>query len=95
MAKVLAPFFAVAAWGNLGRILTFQRRRGMPTVYPYTTPKLPNTEAQLAQRASVASAVSSWKALPAGSQVWWNEKAVGMATTGYNLYLKNYLLGLL
>lgn len=95
MAKVKGPLFSVTAWGTLGNCLTYQRRRGGPVVYPRTVPKIPLTDPQLAQRASVAAAVSSWGALPGASKVWWQQKAVGMAVSGYHLYIKNYLLGIL
>ena len=75
MAKVKGPLFSVTAWGTFGKIVVFQRRRGTATAYAKAEPKIPLTESQLAQRASVASAVSSWKALPGASKAWWTVRA--------------------
>lgn len=95
MVKLKGPLFSVAAFGTLDDTLVYQRRRGMDTVYRKRVVDNPNTDAQASQRASFASAVSSWRELPAESKVRWVVRAQGMAISGYNLYIKNYLLGLL
>ena len=95
MVKVLGPLFSVRAWGTLDGTLVYQRRPGMSTVMRRRVPANPDTGAQQEQRASFAAAVSSWKVLSDASKAWWQVKAWGMGTSGYNLYVKNYLLGLL
>lgn len=95
MVKVLGPLFSIRAWGTFDNTLVYQRRPGMPTVMRRRAPGNPNTEAQQEQRASFAAAVSSWRALPDASKVEWTVRAWGIGTSGYNLYIKNYLLGLL
>lgn len=95
MVKVLGPLFSIRAWGTFDGLLVYQRRPGMPTVMRRRVPANPNTDLQQEQRASFASAISCWQGLPDGSKAWWTVKAWGVATSGYNLYVKNYLLGLL
>jgi hypothetical protein len=95
MVKLKGAFFSVAAFGALDDTLVYQRRRGLATVYRKRVVRNPNSEAQASQRASFASAVYSWLVMPSASKVRWHQRAVGTALTGYNLYLKNYLLGLL
>ena len=95
MAKVKGPLFSIQAYGELAQTLVFQRRRGAATVYGYTEPKVPNTAGQVSQQTSFASAISSWRVLPAASKVWWLEAARGTKHSGYNLYVQNYLLGTL
>ena len=95
MVKVLGPLFSIRAWGTFDGTLVYQRRPGMPTVMRRQVPRNPETEAQQEQRASFAAAISSWKALPDASKAWWQVKALGVGKSGYNLYVQNYLLGLL
>ena len=95
MVKVLGPLFSIRAWGTFDGTLVYQRRPGMPTVMRRRAPGNPNTEAQQSQRTSFAAAVSSWRVLPDASKAEWTVRAWGIGTTGYNLYMKNYLLGLL
>jgi len=95
VAKVKGPLFSVDAWGNFGNMLVFQRRRRQAVVYPYTVPANPNTGSQQGVRASFAGATSSWNVLPPASKVLWWAKAQGARLSGYNMYVQNYLLGLL
>jgi len=95
MAKVKGPLFSVDAWGNFGGVLVYQRRRGEATVYPYTVPVNPNTLPQQGVRTSFAAATSDWNALPPASKAWWWYKAQGARLSGYNMYVQNYLLGLI
>lgn len=95
MAKVLGPLLSLRAWGTFGGVVVYRRGRGMSTAMGRSAPRNPNTVLQQEQRVSFAAAVSSWRALPDASKVWWVMRAVGMATSGYNLYVKNYLLGMM
>lgn len=95
MALTRGALFSVEAYGTLDGTLTYQRGRTGVRVMRRKSPKQPRTEAQLEQRASFAAAVSSWRALPGASKAWWTVKAEGLGTGGYNLYIKNYLLGIL
>lgn len=95
MSKVVGPLFSFQAYGTLGDCLTYRRQKIGGNVFPHKVPRLPNTEAQLGQQASVASCVSSWKALPSASKVRFQERAKGLKRTGYHYYIENCLRGLL
>ena len=94
MARVKGPLFSADAFGTLHKTLTYQRRRGGNTVFMYGVPTQTSSVSQLSQRGSVASAVSAWQGLASASKVYWIEAARGTAVSGYNLFIKNYLLGL-
>lgn len=95
MPKLLGPLFSVQAHGTLGGCLTYRRQKMGGNVFPHKVPRLPNTEAQLGQQASVASCVSCWKALPPADKVRFEMKARGLKRTGYHYYMENCLRGLL
>jgi hypothetical protein len=95
VARVRGAFFSIDAWGNFGDILVYQRRRGGGVVFPYTVSRNPNSDGQQEQRTSFQAATSSWGALPPQSRAWWQVRAQGTHLSGYNLYVQNYLLGLI
>lgn len=55
-------------------------------------PTNPRTETQQANRAKVASAVLAWKNLTDNEKIIYNERASGRHFSGYNLFIKEYLL---
>lgn len=59
---------------------------------PYYTPKNPRSIPQQANRTKIASAVSAWQALTPSEKMLYNNKAFGKRMSGYNLFLKEYLL---
>jgi len=61
-------------------------------VFPYYWPKNPRTVAQQANRGKMTNAVAAWQDLTDEQKQNYNRKARGMQMSGYNLYLKNYLL---
>jgi len=95
MPKLVGPLFSVQAHGTLGGCLTYQRQAKGGKVFPHKVPRIPQTEAQLAQRASVASCVSCWKGLSSADKVRFEEKARGLKRTGYHYFMENCLRGLL
>ena len=92
MASVVGGLFSLAAHGNFGEILVYQRRRGKASCFPYKVPRYRAVEVQVSRRASFASAVSSWKALPGASKAYYNERAMGLRISGYIFYIQAYLL---
>lgn len=50
------------------------------------------TEAQQARRSKFASAVEAWQNLSAEQKETWRQKAWGRMMSGYNLYLREYML---
>lgn len=52
-----------------------------------------NTVPQQAQRAKFLNGVAAWNALPQAEKDDYNERAVGKAKTGYQLFMSDYLKG--
>lgn len=55
-------------------------------------PKNPQSENQMARRGIFASGVSSYQALSEGEKASWKEKAEGLPLSGFNLFMREYLL---
>jgi len=61
------------------------------TRMPYYIPRNPRTVPQQAQRAKMTSAVAAWLLLTPEQKAEYNERAVGLHMSGYNLYLREYI----
>jgi hypothetical protein len=59
---------------------------------PFYITKNPRTENQQIQRNKFADAVAGWQVLTDEQKLFYNNKAKGKHLSGYNLYLKEYLL---
>lgn len=74
----------------------FRRNNASGTVKyyrePYYTPKNPRSIPQQAQRSKLADGVVAWQALTPTQRNQYNISARGKGMSGYNLFLKNYLL---
>jgi len=92
---IVTPYGDPQAHGSIGRALSFIRRRGMVYARPYNIPYDPRTAGQLAQRQAFINAIAKWRALNSTSKDYYNQRAYGQPYTGYNLYLKADLEGLL
>ena len=58
----------------------------------YCIPKNPQSVPQQAQRAKITAGVLSWQGLTSEQQSVYNKSAIGKRMSGYNLFLKQYLL---
>jgi len=59
---------------------------------PYYIPRNPRTPLQQAQRAKLADAVASWQNLTDDKKDVYNSKSRNYKMSGYNLYVREYLL---
>jgi hypothetical protein len=59
---------------------------------PYYIPKNPRTEEQQNQRAKMTAAVAEWQDLTDEQKSAYNKKAKFLQMSGYNYFLKQYLL---
>jgi len=59
---------------------------------PFYSPTNPQTEAQQAWRALFATGVSNWQSLSESAKNEWRGKAKYKPLTGFNLYLRTWLL---
>ena len=58
----------------------------------YHIPKDNKTEVQLAQRQAVRDGVLAWQSLTNSQKLVYNERAKGEAHSGYNIFMKEWLL---
>lgn len=58
----------------------------------YYIPKNPRSDLQQANREKMAIAVAAWQALSSEEKKVYNQNAVGLHMSGYNLFLSKYLL---
>lgn len=66
----------------------------IPVQMKFFRPSNPRTPEQQAQRAKMILAVSAWQALTQEEKAVYNKSAIGQNLTGYNLFIKKYLLSL-
>jgi len=59
---------------------------------PYYFPKNPRSDPQQAQRGLVISGAAAWQALTSEQKQAFNARAQGKHLTGYNLFLREYIL---
>lgn len=87
---------SMGKYGDVELSGIYQRRNaGGRSIYVrerYYIPKDNKTEVQLAQRQAVRNAVLSWQSLTNEQKLVYNERAKGKARSGYNIFVKEYLL---
>jgi hypothetical protein len=93
MAKVTGPLLSMDARGTLGGVVTYQDGFGKHRVTRKPVHRDAGSATQLDQRALFLEAVAYWKALSAGQKADWNATANLLRMTGYQLVLKEYMLG--
>ena len=91
MPKVTGPLFSLEAVGKLGNAITYQRRPGGAAVVVQPDPKQPRTVGQVAQRASMASAVGFWQGMGTGLKQHFRTAASGTGMSGYNRYVRRFM----
>lgn len=79
---------------NFSGIYRTSSQSGHIKVYkdPYYITKNPRTVPQQANRAKLAPAVAAYQALTASERMVYHKRAIGKRFSGYNLFLKEYLL---
>jgi len=59
---------------------------------PYFIPKNPQSELQQTHRGKYTAGIAAWKVLTNEQKALYNRKAIGKRMSGYNLFLKEFLL---
>ena len=90
MVKVKAPLFSVAASGVFENAIEFRTGSGKSTAHGKRSKPAGRSQAQQAQSARFAEAVSGWKALNATQKAAWKTAGTRTGHTGYQLYLSEY-----
>lgn len=93
MAKVKGALFSITAGGKLGNGISFQGGPSGTRAQLIPTHRDMQTAGQMSVRGSFQSAVSAWNALDGASKAYYETLAAGQAITGYNLYVKLFMLG--
>ena len=85
----LHPMFMDTS-GRMGW-LVYYNRRGTQCVRRHVVPRNPDTVAQKLVRTGFRDAVHAWQVLPDSEKVQWNRKARYKNSTGYNMFVSNYM----
>jgi len=108
MGKVLgvSPLYSIQPHGKIGDPAgqsenpwygIYQRRHCQEGIIScrlnFYTPTNPQTVPQQANRSKFSSGVSAWQALSAEQRKLYNDNAVGLHMSGYNLFLRIYMYG--
>lgn len=95
MVKVKGPLHSQDARGTLGGVLSFQGYQRGVRVERKPVHRDARSVAQEGQRAAFLEAVAYWKGLSAEEKAEFEERAGGLGMTGYNLCLREVLLGVI
>ena len=93
MAKIIAPLLSLEAKGTYAGVLTFSRHKGVSTARKKRisiAPPDPKTPIQLFNRDYFKSIVATWKALTTSDKETLDNLTIGVAYSGFNLYVKSY-----
>ena len=92
MAKVTGPLHSLTAQGDFAKIVTFRRVGQNNVVSEYSAPTDRKTTAQNAHRFGMLQAREAWRNLENSEKQSWRQKSIGIpGTSGYNLFIKDYL----
>lgn len=92
MPRVVGPLFSGRASGSLGDGISFQGMSKGVRVEKRPRHKDRKSDVQLSHRALFKEAASSWRVLSPEGKAEYEDRASGLAMTGYNLYVAEYLL---
>jgi hypothetical protein len=93
MAKLTSPLMSLDARGKFGNCLVFQKRGNKNLVRFQLAQKDILTPRRIIERAKYQNAVLSWNSLEQSTKDFYINMAIGKNFSGYNLYLKMYILG--
>lgn len=84
--------FAIS--GQLAKewVFKYYRSKNKVVIQPYIIPPDPRTAAQLSCRSKLAAANNAWHSLRPEIQDWYRHRALKRPLTGYNLFIKEYML---
>ena len=92
MAKLKGPLLSVSASGSIGTGLTYSSRRSGAQVRFQRKQKDVDTPARTAHRADYTDGVDIWNTFSDVEKALWNTLARSAHLSGYNLFLRYWLL---
>jgi len=87
MAKVKGPLLSLGASGTIGKVQTYGKWRGVPTVRSHVIPANPKSTAQVLTRDIFKALNVRWKQGGPILRAPWNRFATGQKFLGINAYL--------
>lgn len=94
--KVTAPGFGLDARGTIGKAITYSIWKGINYIRRRVVPQNPNTTYQQTIRKVVKRGSQDWKNAVTGvgsvSQLAWNTAAEGTAESGFNRYMRAFII---
>lgn len=91
---VEAPLHSVRASGTIGQRLTFIHRGGRQTARFQRAQSDYDSAARSVARSNYRYAVQIWNSMTDEQRAVYNTRALSLHMSGYNLYVKEYLLTL-
>ena len=95
MAKTNGPLISSTASGAIGQRLVFSQRRSGQQARFQKAQKDVITSDRTIHRSNYSAAVAAWNDLDLITKESFNSLAAGEAFTGYNLFVKLYLTGVI
>jgi hypothetical protein len=92
MSSVQGPLLSLTARGTVGGVIVYRTSARGTTVSrsPSRTP--PPSAAQTARRERYRNAVAEWRTLDSTERQAWKDAAGSTNLTGYNVWIRQYLL---
>lgn len=90
MPIVKGPLFSLRAAGTLGRALVYATNTGRNVVRRHLVPSDPHTPGQLAHRAQVAAAATSWHDIGDTARADWQAAAAPLLMNGYAYFIQQW-----
>lgn len=91
MAKLTGPLASFSARGSIAKLVTYQKKRAGWIAHRFLGKRQEPSEDQALVRYWMGQAVIAWQALSLSTKQAYNELAKGLALTGYNFYVSEYV----
>ena len=91
MAKLTGPLASFSARGSIAKLVTYQKKRAGWIAHRFLGLRQEPNEAQAEVRYWMGQAVIAWQGLSFSTKQVYNELANGLALTGYNFYVSEYV----
>ena len=93
MVRVTGPCFSLDARNSMSSAITYSFWRGLNYVRARIIPHNPKSTCQSRIRSVLSVGVSKWRFghVTESDKTWWNTYAKGLAESGFNRFMREYL----
>ena len=91
MAKVQRPLFSLDASGSIGDVITYSKTFGGNVCKKIPVVNVEPSSHQLRIREIYSEGVEEWNDLTEEQKEIYNESAIGLQMTGFNLFMQEYM----